>query len=327
MSYSRDLLRLLDDPDISEPQESQEVVSKLLEKLYASEAMTLAEKTFICRKLPLIHSSENLDQPLDPYDFPLCEEVLFRIRYIIYFNNVNGWYPALDWRGEIPPVQKEKDLQLINRHYSLWSEVINRTDHNDGILQHISKETRHHIKEIKRFCKRQFVGSNRRDYLIKSLVLHSKYMHYVVLEFYEENEQVELLEFEGKFIRIDAFSFIHILFRHYAQIIKEYQVGKSYHGELIDYKDLPKELMKFIGNYLSIAANSFDSQKIYFTLENQLYAIWFRSIKRDVHGGQTVEELRVQTFYPVDDPKELERVSEYYDHSVVINNIEYHLPE
>ena len=309
MTYSRKYLSQLEASDLPNQNTLTEVLSTLMAKLYANEAMTLAEKTFICRKLPLIHTDESIANPLDPYDFSTCEEVLFRIRYIIYFNNVNGWYKAYDWRGEIPAHHKERDLEMINRHHVSWYEVIRKTDHEDEILQHISKETRHHIKQIERYCRSQFMGGNRRDYLIKAIILHSKYMYYIVLEYYEENKPVESLKVNSKYIKIDTFSFIHILFRHYAQIIKEYQVGKSYHNENIDYKNLPQELLKIIKYYMSIEHNNFDEQKIYFSTEDGLYAIWFRNIKKDTEGGKTIEQLRVQTFYPVKDPVEIERVS------------------
>ncbi len=296
----------------------------MLVKLTAEEDLTLAESEWICGKLELIHKSED-GSTLNPHDYPLCEDALFRLRYMLYFNNINGWYKAFDWYGEIPPEKKAKDVALINRHYESWKHTIQITNHPEDLLQNISKETRHHFKEIHRYCKRQFIWGNRRDYLEKSIILHSKYIYYLTLEYYNENDLIEITIVEDETIKIDSFCFTHILFRHYSKIIKEYQVGKSYHEFGIDYKNIPKELLRIIQAYNALDNTNFDGQKIYFSLKGNLYAIWFRGIKRDVRGGETIKELRVQTLYPVEDTKEFERVSNQYPSIYVSGDFEFHM--
>ena len=113
----------------------------------------------------------------------------------------------------------------------------------------------------------------------------------MVLEYYQENNEVESIEINRQNIRIDSFSFIHILFRHYAQVIKEYQAGKTYHEDLsIDYKNIPKELLRIIRTYNLLDNTNFDNQKIYFSLNGKIYAVWFRAIRRSVRGGGVIEK-------------------------------------
>lgn len=112
---------------------------------------------------------------------------------------------------------------------------------------------------------------------------------------------------------------------HYSKIIKEYQVGKSYHEFGIDYKNIPKELLRIIQAYNALENTNFDGQKIYFSLQRKIYAIWFRGIMRDIKGGETIEELRVQTLYPVEDMKEIERVSDQYPSIYVSGDFEFHM--
>lgn len=306
MAFTREELRDLNDPSNFHTERKKEVLQALINKLVANEKLTLAEGEWVCGKLKLLQSHEDYS-PLDPYDYPICSDAIFRLKYRLYFNNVNGWYPAWEWDREVKGAEKERDINMLSSHYESWYETIVKTDHRNDILQNVSTETRHHIRGIERYCRQQYLGSHRRNYLIKSIVLHSKYMYYLVCEYYEENEDIVRAKINNNAIRIDSFSFIHILFRHYSQIIKEYQVGKSYHDESFDYKNIPKELLRIIEAYNSLQPKSFDARRIYFLFRDRLHAIWFRSIRYNEPGGKVKTELRVQTLYPVEDIKEKEQ--------------------
>lgn len=326
MTYSRDILRSLEDPSLADHDLAASVASDLFSKIHSDcESLSIAEKDWMCRKIQILHTDK--DGRLDPFNFPCCADAMFNIRYILYFNNIEGWYPAYDWNGEISHDKKERDLTLLNHSYVEWKNIIERTNHTNDILRNTATETRHHLKEIGRFCKQTFAGYNRKKYLEKSIILHSKYMHRMVLSFYEENPIKENIPVDGKLIRIDSFSYVHILFRHYSKLIKEYQIGKSYHDEVLDYKNLPLEIKRILNAYSEVSNNTFDGQKVYFYLEEKLYAIWFRPIKTSVESGQILVEHKVQTMYPVEDPKELERAKSNFPKEVESKRLLFILKE
>lgn len=306
MAYSRELLRELEDPSTADDEIVISFAGDLFSRVHTDcESLSIAEKDWICRKIQIVHNDK--DDRLDPFDFPCCSDAMFNIRYILYFNNIEGWYPAYDWKGEIPPDKKKRDLTLLNQSYVEWKNVIERTNHTNDLLRNIATETRHHLKEIGRFCNQTFTGYNRKKYLEKSIILNSKYMHRMVLSFYDENPIKENIEVDGKLVRIDSFAYVHILFQHYSKLIKEYQIGKTYHDEVLDYKNLPLEIKRILNAYSEVSNDTFDGQKVYFYLMDKLHAIWFRLIKTSIKAGRVLEEHKVQTLYPVEDPKELER--------------------
>ena len=142
----------------------------------------------------------------------------------------------------------------------------------------------------------------------KSITLHSKFIYLTIKETYEELASEEyIVEIDSKNLLIDSYSFVHILFRHYSQMIKEHQQDKTYHfNKIIDYKNIPVILKNIIECYkVTIPKNTFNGQKIYLLINNETYAIWFRKIPKHLKGNIQVEYFRVQTFYPVTDIKEL----------------------
>lgn len=314
MSFSREELRELSNPKSANQDRVSQVGAELLKKISDDcENVTIAEKLWICKMLQLLHKG---NVRLDPFDFPCCEDVLFQIRYILYFNNVEGWYPSFDWNGQILDGSKKRDLILLQKCFQEWSSIIQRTNHTSPLLQNVSTETRHHLKLIERYCKRASLGSNRMNYLKKSLTLHSKYMFGLVEEYYQENPERQYFQIDGRSAFVDSFFFIHTIFRHYGQVLKEYQVGKSYHEEGLDYKNLPLEILKILEAYSKISNGEFDGQKVYFEYNEKIFAIWFRLIRTNVSKGVFLEELKIQTLYPVESVSEVEKISRNYSQRI-----------
>lgn len=321
--YTRSQLEVLKLPGANRDQKVN-AMNVLVEALQNELPLTMAERAWICFHLEILHPTEDENVTLDPFDFD-CREALFRNRYILYFNNVLGWYPVKDYKGVIEGPEKQRDLDMLEQHYDAWQTVTSIQNHQDSLLQNISTETRHHILLIERFCKKTFSGGNRRDYLVRSIILHSEYMYYMIKEYYEENDFEIHLEISNQNIVIDSFSYVHIMFRHYAQLIKEYQVGKSYHIVGLDYKNLPSELRRIILGYQATGAD-FDGQKIYFKHNDNLYVIWFRPILKSMPGNRQVMQLRVQTLYPIENGAERHKATMLFPKEEIGQEFTYLIP-
>lgn len=322
IKYYKDQLELLGNPYVTDMEETAKVCKDLLKKMSNDcNSLSFSEKDWICNNIQILHDKN--DKLLDPYDFPCCEDSIFYIRYPLYFNNVDGHYPALDWTGKIEGVKKDRDLQMLNQNFKNWNDTISITNHKDPLLNYVSKETRHQIKEIERYCKNEYLGLNKKQYLIKSIVLNTKYLFRYVQKFYEENPEKIINIIDEKETSIDAFAYIHIMSRHYGQMIKEHQIGKSYHVEGLDYKNMPMELSRILIGYGKISSGKFDGQKIYFLINGKPYGIWFKQIKSNIKGGGVKIEYRVQTFYPVEDINELKKLKQNFPNQTESNGIIY----
>lgn len=320
MKYSKDDLSKIDNPYNTPIDNIAEVISDLLNKLDNScDSLSLAEKDWICSKINILY--DNFDRPLDPYDFACCEQSIFYDRYLWYFNNLEGLYPVKTWKGVITGTEKERDIQMLEKHHQTWKQTVELTNHSDGLIQNVATETRHQIKEIKKYCKNEFLGSKKEKALIKSTILNSKYVFRFVQAYYQENPKVERYTLDGKDIVIDSFGYIHILFRHYGQMIKEHQLNKSYHIEGLDHKNLPKELISLVVSYSKISSGYFDGQKIYLKINNKFYGMWFREFNTNIKGGGTKSEFKLQTFYPVEDVKELKKIKDSYGSEIEADGI------
>ncbi len=303
MTYSREYLHSIKRD--ADHKEVQKVMNVLLQKIHSNEPMSMAERHWICSRMPIIYPEGDNENYLDPFDFPECEEALFRERYLRYFSDVEGWRTTLDFDGIIPEDKKERDLQLLDKEANEWRRTVEITNHSDAILQFASKETRDQLKEIKKYCEGLF-GSNRRKHLEKEFILHSKHMYYLVSEYYEENPPEIEVEVCGHKVYINAFMYIHVLSRHYARITKEHLHNKSYHDERVNHNDLPKQIQDILENYSSISPKSFDKQKIYFNINSDPFVIWLKLDK-----GSQPHRYRVNSFYPLDEPTEIAHLQNY----------------
>jgi len=314
-TYSKDQIAILENPNLTSIHETQKVLQGLLNKMSNDcNSLSIAEKDWICSKIQMLHN-EN-DEQLDPYNFPCCEESIFYDRYLWYFNNLEGFYPVRIWKGEVTGISKDRDVQMLEKHHQLWKAVIQNNSHKDPLLNNVSTETRHQLKEIERYCQREFLGANKKKAMEKEMILHSKFVFRYVQAFYEENGPKWTMAVDGKNLRVDSFSYIHILFRHFGQSIKDHQEGKSYHVEGLDYRNLPLELGKIISAYSKISTGQFDGLKIFFNMHGKVYAIWFREVRTGINGRGVLSEFRVQTFYPVEDPQELKKINFNYTNKV-----------
>ncbi|WP_100629758.1 hypothetical protein [Algoriphagus formosus] len=324
MKYYKDQLEYLGNPYLTDMDEIKRVISNLMERLNQDcSSLSIAEKDWICSKIQILHNEK--DELLDPYDFPCCDESIFYDRYLWYFNNLEGFYPVRIWKGEVTGHDKERDIQMLERHHQSWKAIILNNSHSDSLLNNISTETRHQLREIERYCRKAFLGANKRKALEKELILHSKFVFRYVQAFYEENAPHWTMVVDGKNILIDSFSYVHTLLRHFGKSLKEHQDDKSYHVEGLDYKNLPLEFGRIISAYSKISSGHFDEQKIFFKMNGKIYAIWFREFKSNIRGGRVLSEFRVQTFYPVEDPKELKRINNDYTKEVESNGLIFFL--
>ncbi|MBW3127201.1 hypothetical protein KYK14_01435 [Hymenobacter profundi] len=271
--------------------------------------MSLAEEFYACSVMETLRGEDG-NKFFNLHDCPGCVNHLFNKCYLTYHQNLSGQLRANDAFGIIPQHQVDQDVAFLETQYREWLQVIETTNHSDLLLQYVGKESRNHLKNSRKFALRRRQGSRLQQHAEKSVVLHSKYLYLKVRKFYQELKATEqLVTACGHTILIDGFAHFHILFRHYAQHVKEYQDDTSYHvDQNLNPENLPNELVAILQEYFHlIPCASFNRERTYVRINGTVYAIWFKAHQRH-SGGQTNQVLRLQTFYPVTQARELEFV-------------------
>jgi hypothetical protein len=263
------------------------MLQNLVDLVEAGGTLSLAEEEYTCSFLAVSHA-EGDGSFLDLHELSYCKNYSFTGCYLAYQNNLEGLLVARNAFGPIAPDIIAKDIVFLEEQYQEWKRIIRITNHSDALLQHVAKEARNHLKNSEKFARNSMMGERLRNAFLKAVVLHSKYLYLKIREFYQELRASEqMMHICGHEIVIDSFAFYHVLFRHFAPRATRYQNDASYFtDQTIKPENLPNHI-------------------IYFLTE---YAIWFKDAERHV-GGAARPILRLQTFYPVTQPRELEYVA------------------
>ncbi len=309
MNYPRALLDSLYDGK-EQHKDYKSIVQSLVDKIYANEELSLAEERFACGIFESLRDI-NGDKVNDIKKYTSCSNYLFRGKYLLYVNDLNGHKAVIDFNGEIPLAKKKEDVAFLQNEYENWKIFLEDKLNGFKLINYVAQETRQQLKQLEKFCQNMQIGSRYKDYLHKTIVLHGKYIYLLVKEFYQElGKSEEIIEISGREILVDAFTYVHTMFRHYASHIKQHQIGKSYHFDTnIGFKEVPNFLIDVLTCFKNeISLEHFNSRNIFFQFNEKPYALWFRPFRIDLPGGKRKNYLRVQTFYPIEDLEELKKL-------------------
>ncbi len=303
MLYSRETL----EKELS-PQKSLAIFYELLEAINSGKDLTIAESKHFCGIMGVI-KKENGTPFYDKKAYEQCKIPIFIETYLTYFNNLDGWNLQQDYKGyNIPLEQRLQDAQLLNESSVDWESLILGERSNSILIWEIQKETKIHLNDIVQHCKKNFLGYNRFLYLKKGVLLHSKFIYLTILGYEEENKSLfKAIEICGRKIVFDASSYVHILFRHYAADVKEYQQKRSYHFKDFDHRNLPNVIFEILKCYnIIITYEQFSENIVYFSLNGTIYSLWW---KRKVYNDRKDNIVYlIKTLYPVEKPTEIQKI-------------------
>jgi hypothetical protein len=312
MNYTREKLQSLN-AQKGKPADFDEIVQTLADRVFANKEISLAEQQFVCGIVEGLRNAKG-EKDLNIHDYSSCKNYVFRNRYLLYFTDLNGTKKVINFNGEIPIERKRVDVAFLQKEYDDWSLFISEKLNGSELINYVSQETKYQLKELDKYCERLQIGSNRKEYLKKSLVLHGKYIYLLVKEFYQElGKEEETTELNGEKILIDGFTYVHTMFRHFSEQIKEHQADKSYHfDENVRFKSIPDFLLEAIECYKKIPeSNTFNKRSLNFMFNGKIYAIWFRPFTKYLKGNKRIDYYRVQTFYPIENKADLDKLKDY----------------
>lgn len=287
------------------------MLQSLVDLAQAGGTLSLAEEEYTCSFLAVSTDKEEGGSYLDLHELSFCKNYSFTGCYFAYKNNLDGLLIARNAFGPIAPNIVAKDVAFLESQYQEWLQIVNTTNHSEQLLQHVAKESRNHLKNSSNFATNSLMGSQLRNSFLKAVVLHSKYLYLKIREFYQELGAPEQVFNRCSYeIVIDSFAFYHVLFRHFAPSATRYQNDASYFtDQTIIPEDLPNHLIHFLTEYFTyVPCSQFNKRRTYIRYNGKVYAIWFKDTERHVAGSRQ-PILRLQTFYPVTLPRELEFVA------------------
>lgn len=305
MYYSRSTL------EEDKPFKKEEAITNILvNALLKGEKLTIAESKYICSKLKYMKSPKDGKPLFDDENFDQCAIPVFIDKYLNYRHNVDGWNEELDFlKRPIPLEQRKQDAALLNEHFKNWEKFITGKPAKTLLFREVQVETNRQIKKLSEYCKNALLGHNRYLYLRKSLILHSKFLYLTVNGYFEESGTKEkTVTICGHRLIMDAHAYVHILFRHFAAAIKEYQQDKSYHFANFDHRALPESIFEVIKSYSQVIdCSQFDEEKIFFRLNGTLYALWWKAVP--YKGKQDDIVYMIKSLYPVKENRDLDKIA------------------
>lgn len=286
-----------------------EMCQDLIWRAERNDEMSLAEKA---HALGIVRTSYNKEtnEPMNVDDFPTLSDFVFKSLYILYHDDLDGQYAIQDAFGMISLDKKKGDVRRLNKFFHEWKQVVLKSNHNEVLLNEVTTEARRELKLLKKIFKNNQVDYREINQKEKSIVLHSKYLYLTVKEFFEENEGRPIIaNYNDYEIEINTRSLTHIMFRHYAGSVKQFDTNKSFHFDTgLDHKAIPfvlKNILETISS--SMVLKMEPVTYIAFRHRGNLYAIWIQEAEKSVKGKQ-VKFNRLETYYPIHDKDELTRI-------------------
>ena len=299
-------------------EKSIKLVQDLFDKVAEKGKLTQAESDCLCRFLH--KSKQHGPDKINVQDFDeVCSGYIFKKLYLSYHGNLDGRLPAYrigDYSMElIPSEDKKNDVRKLQTFFLHWEQVVSKFKHTEALLNDLASETNIELKQLDKLNDKVNWSLQELAEKRKATILHSKYIYLTAKEFFEENRSdFVIAQFGTHEIEINTRSLIHIMFRHYAGAIKQFDIQSSFHFDTtINYKKLPNEL-KFIleslgqNSEISIQSIRFIPLKI----NDKIYSIWTDKATKYPKGKGKVEYTRLETFYPTEFKDELDKIANEY---------------
>ena len=275
---------------------SEEERDKCLEKLLArykrGEKLTLREADLMCFSM----------YPEDQTKYSICDDTRFTTLYLRHFDaRINGHSLT------------DGDQKQLNDFAKVWeAKVWDEAMSGDRVYIETRKETKETIKKMRKSLTDSGLSPEEISIKEKEIILRSKNTYIKVNQVLENTGSNELsLNLCGKEVHIDEFTLIHTFFRHYSELTKQYDDNKSHFTPEIYLDQLPIILKEKILEPIekSGVLGGDLPQSIFIKYFGRLYRIYFN--EKSVNSGHATV-MRVNTFYPVDQEKDLQDSKKYH---------------
>jgi len=326
-NYSIEELNFNEDSEL-EQKRTRKIFEDLRIKAKKGIELLEREKDFLCFGLELskIETDEKVNQ------CKVCENYIFKNLFLIYYSKAYG-DKIMKVKGtslyEVNLAEKRKDEHFLNKRASEWLNIVRKTNHSNKMLKAISKETRKDLKILEKENPpiKLLTKKKRKAFRDKKtrLLLLSKYVYLTAKKILENEKNINLtINFSNNKIEFDEFSLIHILYGHYAQIIKE-DANKTYHYEEFKPDILPSKLNEILTEIGKTNYYNEIPEQIYFEYKDITYAVWIKEETKQIKGKGNIQYYHLKTFYPLELENDLNKVKETHSLKEISNEIKLYV--
>lgn len=267
----------------------------------------------------------------NPEDIQSLDNPRFKFLYRVYFQDLTGGMiykkPVEHDIVNVDPKEAQVDLKYLISKAEEWDAVITKTYHSEKLLQHSTKEARQDIKvlnSLPQFRVPFIKGSFYYRYKKWGILLRSKYIYHLNQEILETKPSIETeLDFCSHKIVLNEYGYTHIVCRHFAQITTEFDTGNTYHSEDFMPRQLNLELQSILTSISTVIKTEPEVDNIVFDFKLKLYSIWTAEKSEGIAGKGMVTYRRIETFYPVQDQSEKDKINQSRERIEINQEIGY----
>jgi len=288
---------------------SDHVFFDLLERAKQKD-LSYTEAKYFCKILKHTYVNYGI-----PQDFDVCHEHIFNDLYRVFYKDFHGITELKDkWGKFLSAEQKRDGLKQLEIYYKEWQEIL-ESKNTDDFTKQVAKETRNEIKSLSRnplfYLSGVFYKSNLFMSKHKATYLRSRYLRNMMFEHIDRYGEETIINFDNRSIEFNLYSLVHIYFRHYAQIIKQTELEKSFHNDDIHYSHIGIQLKDILEKIDGLKIKLDSERSLVFKYKQRLYCLWISPEKfKSAKGVSGMKKyFRIDTFYPVENQDELEKYS------------------
>lgn len=315
--YSKEQIRKAKDEG------DMEIVRDLATRLMNGEDMSEAEIEAACGIVRWSRPEHSICF-VDLASIPKAQDYIFKNLYTVYHSDLEGRYGILKFNGLVSIEEKKEDVIRLNEYYNAWEKTVSTNRHKGKpLLNLVVDELNNELRDIDSMHAEGKLTADEYAYKRKSTILHSKYLYIKIKSLFDELIEPEIIiNFAGKQLEMNSWSIVHILNRHYAGMIKQYDTMKSFHTDesipLFENPNVLKNLLEQIGTRPDFIGESI--KFIPFRYNGKLYAVHTEVKKKHQKGTELVYN-RLQTFYPIEDQNEIDRVNNDFVEVKITNEL------
>lgn len=233
-------------------------------------------------------------------DYDVCYEHDFMNLFRIYApNNLGCNLSAKDKYGEVIPLeQRRKDAIKLDAYFSNWTAILNSpiTDSKIQVIKNEIEKDNTKLLPLAAIYGANYMRSQRR-----MVYLRAKYVLNTALGILDLNGEEIDVGTTSFTVRFNPKSQIHILYRHYGQIMKPSQiVGEDYFTEDFNYEKLGSIIKEFLNKIHNCGYSVPLNDAIHIKFKNLVYTI-------------VIRRSTVITFYPVSKTVKLQILASQYN--------------
>jgi len=220
----------------------------------------------------------------------------------------------IDYRGQngilLDRVTIESEKAILEKHAEEWADVITNDRHSDQNLQRICTHARHEKKRIEKLFTTHQISLEEKIHQLNLNIWKTKWVYLKGCEIVEmikdESEFPFILTLKEKKIYYTFDSIVHILNRHFAQLIspnREKSFHEQYHFELQFIHITLQYLFNiFDGCTLLTKEHLIPKNTLNFELDGRKYQLCFKEF-----DGL----FQVDSLYPLENENELNKLQNY----------------